>query len=189
MDFAALETGLIQWVTTLSGLSVVVFLNRPRPQHAGRWVALSWVTIAGVGVDELRQDETVPGYDLVPIVTGDRLATLQIDVESWDQRGGTHAWSLATALYARIRLPSSVQALAALNAGLVRLGPMNRADYKVDQRWVSRATMDLVLNLGECLEDTTNANGRIDHALVTTTLTDCAGHTVLQDLADEMPPA
>ena len=183
MNFTVIEPALLAWFITLAGFGatdVCQWENAPRKAHNGRLALLSWVTTDGVGGDETRYEDNTGSVDplteLVPVVVGFRVGVLQLSVEVHDQRSGQTARQVLETLRSRLRRPSSIAALKAVNVSLgARAGAVVQADYRVDQRWVSRCTLDVRLNLSSHDIDTTGATGTIETVGLNSTFTDPAG--------------
>lgn len=181
MNFATLQPLLLAWVKALTGLDVAVFQNEPRPRHNGTLVLLSWVSNTSVGIDDLRweiTDDPIPALNATATVSGCRRLALQVSIENLDQRPATHAQALCEKLRARTRLPSSLALIKAMELGLVSVGDVRQADYKVDQHWVSRALVEFRFNASSFEADI--AVTSIETVEVTSQFEDVDG-TVLPD--------
>jgi hypothetical protein len=182
MDFATAHAALITLVAALSGVnaSFVVFKGLPQPRHNGQLIRLSWLSMPTVGTDETRYENDgsvlVPDPNLTPAVVSLSRATLQVEVECNDNRATGHAFKIARQILNRVRRPSSLEALRAVNLGLAgTTGPI-QADYTADDHNVSRAIIEFAFNASNFDVDTEDATGSIESVDVTTnTLDDVDG--------------
>lgn len=199
MDFAALQSALRTWVLALLGWAapadVVVFENEARPLHNGRIAVLAWIADAPVGPSEVRYEDSgvaAPAPDMVPVVIGATVLTLQIGLETNDQTAGVNARALAQTLRARLWRPSSLAALDAANVGLVDAGPVRQADYRdpTSKRFVARAVVDVRLNASSFDRDAIGSAPSIASAEVTSHVESAGGTELpasLQMNAEEIP--
>lgn len=181
MDLETIEHALSALVATLSGIEAlcVQWENHPRVQHNGRLALLSWVSIEGRGTDEVlwAYDPAAPtsATDFTPELVGQRVAVLQVAIESHDQRPGHTARRIAETIRSGFSMPSAVAALKAVDLGLASVGQTIAADYKSDDRFVSRSIVEVRLNAVSRITDTAGATPRIDTVGLTATITDPAG--------------
>lgn len=198
MDYAAAQSALKTLVTSVLGWTSptdpVVFENEPRPRHNGRIAILSWVSGVGVGVDDLRWEDNgalAPDPNYVPTLAGDRMLALQVSVETLDQSpGAPHARAALEQFRTRIRRPSSLAALRAANLGMVDVGAVSQADYRVDNRMISRALIELRLNATTFDRDDDGAIGTIESTDITSHISDVDGTQLpasLQMNAENIP--
>jgi len=149
MDLASIENALRDLVKTFTGVDVVQWENEPRKTHNGRLVLLSWVSTGAVGPDSARwefAEADDPLDEMTPVAQGHRLLVLQVSCEAHDQRPGNTARSITETLRARMAWPRAQAALLDANLGLVDLGTVTPADYRIDQRMVSRCLVEIRLN-------------------------------------------
>lgn len=192
MNFETLQPLLVAWVKSLTETDVALFENEPRPRHNGTLVLLSWVSIVTRGIEDQRYevaDVPIPESNLTPQTIGLRSATLQISIETLDQRpGAPNAVALAERFRSRVRKPSSLALLEEMNLGLINVGAARKADYKVDQRWISRQLVEVGFNATAFETDT--AITSIERAKVTSTIQNAAGDALppsLQAVAEIIP--
>jgi len=183
MDYAVLQPALVAWVKALTGLAVVVWQDEPRPQSNGALGTLSWLGSGGVGVDEVLYEDTgaaKPAFDLVPVVRGLRTLRLQVSVDTFSQLPAGNARTLLEALRDRLRAPSSLATLRAVNLGVIGATDITEAPYKADQRWIKRALIELRFNATSGFRDTAGALPSIETVEVTTTITRPDGTTAAE---------
>lgn len=187
MDLATIEPALLAAVSTSTGLSAAacVFENAPRPV-APVVALLSWVSRAGVGIDETSwayEAAEDPIDEMTPTVEGPRYAVLQIAVEVYaDQRSGHNAASIAERARTRLMLPRVLDALAESSIAVATVGPATQADYTADGRMVSRSLFELRLNATATATDTDGRTSYIADASITATVRDATGSTVSETL-------
>lgn len=193
MDFEALQTALAALILALlSDVTnvAVQWENEPRKMAIGPNVLLSWVSGAGVGVDEVRWEDTgaaVPNPDLEPTAVGARRLVLQVAPETTANQkpGAPHARAVAEKLRTRLLGRTSAKAaLRAANLGLVGVGDVTPADYEADQRMVSRCVIEVTLNATSFDRDAAGAASSIATVEVTSEVSDVGG-TLLPD-AEQM---
>lgn len=200
MDWTALQTALKAWVLALLGWSatrdVVIFENEPWKRDNRRVAVLSWVSGAPVAAGEVRYEDTgalAPAPDLEPVTIALDVLALQIALETDDQRPqGPHARAFAQTLRARLWRPSSLDALDAMNLGLIGSSAITQADYreKGNGRLVSRTIVEVRFNASSFDRDALAAAGSIESAEVTSHVDTAAGAPVatpLQMNAEEIP--
>jgi hypothetical protein len=151
VNHTLIEPALCSLASAITGVDagLCVFQNAARPRHNGTLVTLSWVSIESVGTDEQEWTYAAnadPLLEMTPTVQGPRAATLQLSIESTDQRPGYTAHALADKARTRLFWPSSLEALSDVDLALASIGNVVTADYKVDGRWLSRCTLDVRLN-------------------------------------------
>lgn len=191
MSLDAIQTALVAWVIALTGVEApfVGFKDDARANVVtkGTSVDLSWVSDVGVGQDEIRYEEddaaAIPDPNLTPVQMGNRLMVLQVGIETWDQRATVNAHTLANRLRGRVKLPSSLAALAAANVALVDIGGAINANYNSDGRIVSRRVIEIRLNATSTERGTTaDQIGSIESVEVTSDkITDSTGDIALDD--------
>lgn len=192
MDLETLQPLLVGWVRSLTEVDVVLFENAPRPHHSGTLVLLSWVSMVSVGVEDQRYEDSersAPALNLTPQTVGLRLVTLQLSIETLSQRpGAPNAFTLAERFRSRARCPASLAAIAAMALGLVRVGSTLKADYRVDQRWVSRVIVEVRFNATAF--ETSSPINTIETAKVSTALKNPAGDDlpVALQISEEVLP-
>jgi hypothetical protein len=119
---------------------------------------------------------------MTPTVGGDRIAVLQIAVET------TASWTAAEIAANRartlLRAPSSLAALRAVGLALATVGPTTRAPYTADNRRVARSLFEVRLNAVDEQADTDGRTSYIATVEVTGAVVDPAG----TDLPDSIQP-
>lgn len=194
IDYAALEAGLVEWVKTHSGLTLVVWENAPRPFAQSVFGILAWVSATSQGVAETTHAEVAgapAGQHFVPTTTDHQVLVVQIAAESPVEQTQPAARAAIEALRVRARTPRALEGLAALGLALASIGSALRADYAVDQRMVQRWLLELRLNAASSYTDTEGAGSTIEHAeLVPTNVRSPADVNVDPDLvpSEIVPP-
>ena len=187
MNHATIEPALCSLASAITGVesALCVFQNAKRPVHNGTLVTLSWVGIRGVGTDETEWTYAAnadPLLEMTPTVKGQRGATLQVTIESTDQRPGYTAHAIADRARTRLYRPSSLDALAAVDLALATVGDTITTDSKVDGRWISRCTFDVRLN---GLASEADLDGRVPYiaeVVATATITRPDGTSIDTDI-------
>ncbi|HSN27173.1 MAG TPA: hypothetical protein VLT45_12835 [Kofleriaceae bacterium] len=122
-------------------------------------------------------DATPAQNNATPVQAGNRKLALQVSIETLNTLpNAPHARSLCDTARGRIRLPSSLAALASANVGLIDVGDTIKADYRVDQRWIARSLFEVRLN-GTSFERgaTSDGTNTIESTRVSSTLNDPGG--------------
>lgn len=123
------------------------------------------LSVVGLGVEELRggydEDAVIPGDTYsgpgAPLggyvweVSGNRRLTFSVLVECARQDLTAHLF--AERIRTRLRLPSSMAALRALELGLNSIGASTDRPYEHDGREISYATFDVVFNAADSATD------------------------------------
>jgi hypothetical protein len=154
MDLVAVETAILAWVALLTGLDpkAVVFAERPRPIGPMAMALCSWVSIPKVGLDEVRNeiddDVVAPDFNVTPVQMGNRVAVLQVAVETFNQLPtGPNARAICERATGRTELPASQRLLAGANLGLADVGDVQQFDYTdLGGRRVCRSLFEVRLN-------------------------------------------
>ena len=115
--------------------------------------------------------------------TGNRLVVVQLDIEVHDQRPRVNAQAIASRARTRIQWPSSLAALAALDLAMVGIEQVQVTDYELEDRFVSRRTMDVRLNASSRETDSAGAVPYIATVTTTATITHPDGSAVDPDIA------
>lgn len=174
MDLAAIESGLLDVASTLTGIgrAFCQWENTPRVQHNGARVLLRWVSEVSKGVDGARYvfaANADPLLEMTPVVEGSRVCVVQLDIEVYDQRSGVNAHAVASRARTRCYFPSVLAALSALELAVANVGTIAVTDARLDGRMVSRRTFELRLN---AVSRETDSAGRVPYiATVETTAT------------------
>lgn len=198
MTLAQLQTALKAWVVALAGLTAsrdpVVFADEPRPMHNGTLALLTWVSGAPRGLDELRyedNEEPAPAANMVPVVVGNRVRALQLEFETLSQDpAAPSALALCERVRDRLRRPSSLAALKAMNLGFVDAGLITVPDRKSDQRWRARTLLEVRFNATSFDRDADGAVSAIETVVLTSHVrgTDGAALPAAQQFnAEEIP--
>jgi hypothetical protein len=182
VSLASEQTAVKAWVRALLGFAAtdpVVMENEPRPMFKTAIGTLAWVSRAGLGVDEVRYEDSgdiAPASNLVPVVMGPRVRVLQVTVEALAQDpAAPSALALCERAQDRMRRPSSLAALAAANLGLISAQTISINDAKRDQRWNARAVLEVRLNATSFDRDTTGAAPSIESVEISSALQDVDG--------------
>lgn len=167
MDFATIAPALLDLVSTLTGVerACCLFENDPRVQHNGALVLLRWIGEASAGVDSTHYDFAEaddPLEEMTPTTTGNRVLTLQVDVEVHDQRPGVNAHALASRARTRVSAPSTIAALEALDLAVATVEALVTTDYELDGHFVSRRSFDVRLHATAREVDAAGATSSIE---------------------------
>ena len=151
MDFAVIAPALKTWAASLTGIAedCVRWENEPEVQDNGARVVLRWVSEVSAGADATHYtfaEHDDPLLEMTPTTTGNRVLTLQVDVEVQDQRPGVNAQQLASRARTRVRCPRLLAALEDLGLAVASVGQLATTDYPVDDRYVSRRSFEVRLN-------------------------------------------
>lgn len=126
--------------------------DRPRqimsPVHK-MTLAVRVLSLVGLGEDEERL-EFVDGR-LQANITGQRKLVLQLEVDSIENTDTGWAWAAIERVRTRLRRQSSLDALHAVDAALIRVGPALQANFRHEGRMHSRVLLDV--ELGVCVND------------------------------------
>jgi hypothetical protein len=183
MDRATAEAALVTWAALVTGADAAVcqWENAPRVIHQGTLILLSEVSFTEVGADAAAWAYTSnadPLLEMTPTAWGGRLWVVQVSVEVHDQRAATSARAVAQTAALRASWPRARALLTAAGCALASVGPVRRADYKVDGRMVSRALFELRLNTTVSAADTAGRTSYIATVEATATVVDPAGNTL-----------
>lgn len=155
MDFASVEAAVITWVALLTGLDpkAVVFADRPRPIGPAAIALCSWVSFPKRGLDEVRydvdEDAAPPDLNMTPVQMGNRVAVLQVAVETFNQLpNGPHAYALCEKACGRVLLPASLKMLKAAALGYSDVSDVTSANYPDNGgRIVARSLFEVRFNV------------------------------------------
>lgn len=155
MDLPTIRPALLALVETLVGAGVAVrWEDQPRsyiPAGTRAEVLLAIRSVVRVGTDtqasvDLTTGGPQPvGEEIQQQLSGTRLFTLRCKCESLEQGDATDARVYAEAIRNGIPLPSSAEAMRAVNVALVNELSSEDLSYKVDDRIKSVSVVDLRL--------------------------------------------
>ena len=167
--------------------------DRPRKmvsvQHK-RTITLKVLTVVGLGDDEERREQIADdatGADakwagkLRVTSVGHRRVTYQLTCDALENTDQAWAWDTIERIRTRLLRTSTREQLNAINAAVIRnrIGAGVEANFKLDNRIVSRVVMDFALNVW--ISDVeTDPTGWIEFAVVTSEPSDLDG-TLLPD--------
>lgn len=176
MDFEAVEAGLLDWASVVTGVerACCQWENEARVQDNGRLCLLSWVSSVGFGTDDrawVYAANADPLLEMTPVISGPRSYVLQISVECIDQRSGHTARASLERARERIQAPSALARLKALDLAYADLGTVLTTDYAVDDHLVSRCTLDVTLNASGSFTDTDGRTSYIATLALSSTVT------------------
>ena len=97
----------------------------------------------------------------------DMVCSLQIGIETFSQDPTQNGFFLLQKLRGLMRAPSSLAILEQANLGLIDMDATVKADYRVDDRWISRAVATVQFNLSDLVTDTQGTTQTVDAVLVT----------------------
>lgn len=160
----------------------VCWKERERPFASDGIILLKVIADASQGVDEYRiahdpaLNSSSPPAECIPTSCGSSRVTLQVQVETFDQDGPGSARTQLRKIRQRLRWPSSLAALKAIETSLVDIIAIPVIDKLEDGRQYSLATMDVRLNTIQIEND--KPFGRIDTIAVQPTLTSESGSPI-----------
>lgn len=166
----------------LAAAGMVIWQNEMRPRTNVPLAVLSWVSSVPVGVDETRWsiDGTVvaPGLNATAQTIAQRVMTLQVGFEAFEQLDAVNSRQYAESFRERVFSQSSIDTLVASSLGVVDATPAQQSDYRDGSnngRWISRALVEVRINVASLTTDRASQRGTIDHAQITSQLTDPSG--------------
>lgn len=118
--------------------------KRPRTMKVGASAQLDIIAEGAIGVDDRKWVDQSSG-DVSARVTGQRVMTLQVTVWAAVQPLARSARRYLERLRLRLRFPSTLDALAALELALVDTEALVQLDPAEDGRTVSQASLDVRL--------------------------------------------
>jgi hypothetical protein len=147
-SLANTQDGLLALAAALTGLDVV-WEDQPRPATSDvsrGIVLLSFTATASVGRDEVRTTFDTGSQDFGDTAVGQRMLPWRIKVDSLEQGNADTAWNILEKMRLRLRWQSSIDALNALNVSIATTGQVQDLQVPVDDRVISRAALDVMLN-------------------------------------------
>ncbi len=159
-----IRPALLSLFNDLSGLQTI-WINKRRPfidPSAQAVVMLRVRQTESIGVDERRFEDlgtAAPAFPYEESQNGHRRVGLDVRVESFRHDDDRFAFNAAGRIRTRLRFGSSQTRLLALNIALVRAGAvLDLSGIVKDDRAVSVANLDLILNVGICVANEGAAN-------------------------------
>ena len=157
-DWSAIETALETWVLAVSGLTTY-WRRRPRVAHFGDAYALLDITgRRTVGNDELvtEYDATLPaGTEIRRYQVGQRQFTFSVQARTSRQTVDNDARHYTSLIRDRVCLAEiSDSAFKAADIAFARVLSEMDTRQKLDNREMSIAQIDLLMNAGSLAEDT-----------------------------------
>lgn len=149
MDLATIKAALAAWVVALTALDpkLVLWENKPRPFVGPAYALLVLQSPVQVGRDQTVYNETANvGAELQPVQIGMRRFTLSIGFEAFSQGDEADGTFYAERARRRMGWAACRTILRDANIAVVSIASAVRADYKVDDRWISRVVMDVVMS-------------------------------------------
>lgn len=142
------------------------------------------VRVTRVAGDETYRQYVETEVDDVPVVTehlvGQREFTLEVRVESHEHTedgASGWAWSMLERVRTGLMFQRSIDALLAVNVGLVRLGDARDVSFTFDKRRINAAMFEATFNAAFDLADSVSADW-FETALLTSQFQDTAGITL-----------
>ncbi len=175
IPLATIQSVLKSWVSQYTGIGAAycVWENEPRIMHRGTLAVLSWVSIKGVGIDDLRMQTTnIYENELSVQSVTLRKMVLQVSVETQDQTPGVNAMMLLEGMRGRVYHPSSTTLLRTADLGLIDMDDTTQSDYKVDGRMISRCVASVSFNQSDITTDDFGNFGIIEQVDITSELAD-----------------
>lgn len=176
MNWTTLQNGIKAWFEGATGLSAY-WMNQSRPAYTPKALGvLQIISTSKVDVDALDYNYSAlqaAGEEMVPSVSGYRLITVSCMVVSRDQTAAADAVQYLELARASLNRPSLKDALAeaGLQISWTSQSIMPR-DVLVDNRYESRAVMDIVFRAVQYIEFTETADTAeyIERTEVSTTI-------------------
>lgn len=156
MNDAVVRPVIAAWVAAITGIDpgLVLWVDQPRPYTPSAYALLEITSSVSVGTDETIYDhdavdpvldpDGVPG-DLLPALTGMRQLVLQIAVETDALGDGTLAHVYLARARRRLRWATHLATLRSSRLALISATGVTVANYRSEDRAVSRAVLDVVL--------------------------------------------
>ena len=189
-DWATMETGLLTWFNTASGLKAVAE-NAERPlTTTGAILSIEVVSTEAHGIDEPRETIDEETGEVITTLCGIRHMTLRVKAESPSQAPNKRALNYINLVRAALRFPSSLEVFQGLGLAQVRTMPTVHADYAVDNRMWSRTSFDVVLAFASNSDDPVQL-GTIGHVELSSELTAPSGDAyapAIQVIDQVIPP-
>ena len=192
MDLAALETALKKWWKPILPLGTgatncALYAGdgkQPMVNPTLKAQAFySFTSLRRLGTEET--SHTVSGVTgkLIPSVNGVRTLGLTIRVDSYDQRAGYTAHTIAERARTRIALPKTLETLALAGYAVIDTGPILALPFSVDDRVMSRAAFEFKLGVLSIESDTDvdNERDQIDSTEIDSDTLDDTGGTPLDE--------
>lgn len=155
LDWTTIREGVRELVSDLAGIEAT-WLYQPDvyvPSPTDALARLSIVALEGVARDEVRIAEPDDG-ELPVAVQGLRMWTLSVRVESTDEADDRAAVVYTDRLRSKLRLPSTREALAALDTSLVAVAGDSTSPTTYDQRARVAHVLDVRLLTSCAIDDT-----------------------------------
>ena len=181
LDLFTIKGALQAWVNTQGAGVVAVWRNEARPFTPKARALLNIIASGSLGVDQLRwaQDTTIAaGEDFVPTVSGNRLFTLSILVQSRDQRPECEASWYLEKLRTSLHKPSVQDAFRAAKIAYQTTEPLQPLDETRDDRVESIAQLDVHFGAAVNERDTDEGGSFVERVEVTGNLTTPGGDNV-----------
>lgn len=121
-------------------------------------------------IDGSRQYVTNDAEELEEHIVGMREFTLEVRVDSHEhaEDQAAWAWSMLERIRTGLYFTRAINALLAVNVGLVRVGDSRDISYRYDKRRINAAMFEVTLNAGFDLQDVSAAANWFDTVLLTT---------------------
>ena len=161
ISWDTVRPALLSLFADLGGIQTVwIDKRRPYINTTDQAITLLRVnTVNDVGVDDRRYEDlslAAPAATLEESANGHRLLGLEIRVESFRHDDDRFAFNAAEAIRTKLGFGSTRARLLALNLAVVRKNQtLDLSGIVQDDRATSVAVLEVVLNAGFCLADTT----------------------------------
>jgi hypothetical protein len=167
MDFSTIRPAIKALISSLSGLNAE-WEESQRPFLDPATMAIVLLKARPVASKGTRDsvveefDATRPqGEEFQEVTLGSRTLVVSVKVESWDQRDAFVAHGYAERVRNRLSWASSRAALREVNVSLAKCQTIQDLDRTEDNRRISVAVLDLLLNVHVREVDTANRYGYI----------------------------
>jgi hypothetical protein len=123
-------------------------------------------------VDGARQYVTNDDDELEEHIVGMREFTLEVRVRSHEhaEDQAAWAWSMLERIRTGLYFTRAINALLAVNVGIVRIGDSRDVSYRYDKRRINAAMFEVTFNAGFDLQDVSAAANWFDTVLLTTAI-------------------
>lgn len=149
MQMSAIESAIVAWVRTGSGLAIgkVIWAAQNSPAPESPYIALRMRAIRPLGSDWLDVEDNptpTPGAEVLLKLRGMRRVTLGITCYGATGTGGTGPLAIVTDVLAALGLPSVSAALVAASVGVSSIADVLAVDGVVNSTLLEpRATVDV----------------------------------------------
>ena len=192
MDWQALHDGIKAFVAAASGIEEhnVAWDGEPETMRSYPMAMLELVALNrdAAASDETRYEPNDDGQ-LVPVVVGQRVATLQVTIKSRNQRAPHKAYVIADRMRSRIELPAAQRALDELGVVVRDSAAIRDLSAVSQQREESVAQLSMTLSfvVVERDDDAEHLESTIERVIVSGEVAEAAQGDVIEIPEQTMP--